>query len=41
VWLKYFNEMTVREIAVELNMSKSAVAEMIVRAEKKMKVFLE
>jgi len=40
VWLKYFNEMTVRQIAAELNISKSAAAETIARAEKKMKIIL-
>jgi len=41
VWLKYFNEMTVREIAAELSISKSAVAELITKAEGKMRVILE
>ena len=41
VWLKYFNEMSLREIAAELNIGKSAVAEMIERAENKMRKFLK
>ncbi|MDR0856293.1 MAG: sigma-70 family RNA polymerase sigma factor [Clostridiales bacterium] len=37
IWLKYFNEMTVREIAAEVNVSKSTVADRIAKAEEKMK----
>ncbi|MDR3319157.1 MAG: sigma-70 family RNA polymerase sigma factor [Clostridiales bacterium] len=40
IWLKYFNEMTVREVAAELNKSKSTVHELIIRAENKMRAVM-
>jgi RNA polymerase sigma-70 factor (ECF subfamily) len=41
IWLKYFNEMTVREIAAELNTARSTVQERIVRAEEHLRSFLK
>ncbi len=37
IWLKYYNDMTVREIAAELSMPKSTVHELIKAAEAKLK----
>lgn len=41
IYYKYYIDMTVREIAAELNMSKSAVQRTIERAENKLKNFLD
>ncbi len=40
IWLKYYNDMTIREIAFELNLPKSTVCDTIARAEAKMKIVL-
>ena len=40
VWLKYFNDYTVREIAEETKLGKSTVQEVIKRAEEKLKKYL-
>ncbi len=40
IWLKYYNDMTVRDIALELKMPKSTVQERIKTAEKKLKEIL-
>lgn len=37
IWLKYYNDMTVRDIASELNMSKSTVQDCIKAAENKLR----
>ena len=37
IWLKYYNDMTVREIASELSIPKSTVQEIIKNAESKLK----
>lgn len=41
VWLKYYNEMTVREIASELALAKSTAQDIISRAETKLKTLLK
>lgn len=41
IWLKYYNDMTVREIAEELKMSKSTVQDAIKSSERKLKEILE
>ena len=41
IWLKYYNDMTVRTIASELNLPKSTVQSIITVAEKKLKKYLE
>lgn len=40
VWLRYYNDLTVRAIATELNMPRSTVAEMLKSAETKLKNLL-
>ncbi len=40
IWLRYYNEMPVRQIAEELGMKKSTANDMIKRAEDKLKVLL-
>jgi len=40
IWLKYFNDYTVREIAEESGVSKSSVQDIIKRAEGKLREFL-
>lgn len=40
VWLKYFNDLTVKEIANELNMPSSTVHFMLKKSEKKLKEIL-
>lgn len=37
IWLKYYNDMTIRQIASELNIAKSTVQEKIKTAESKLK----
>lgn len=41
IWLKYYNDMTVREIAKELDMPRSSVGDIILSAEKKLKDILK
>jgi RNA polymerase sigma-70 factor (ECF subfamily) len=41
IWLKYFNDYTVREIAAEANLGKSTVQEIIKKAEEKLKQYLK
>ena len=41
IWLKYYNEMTVREIAIELDLAKSTAQDIISRAETKLKTLLK
>lgn len=41
IWLKYFNDMTVREISQELNIAKSTVQDNIKNAEKTLKALLK
>lgn len=41
IWLKYYNEMTVREIADELELPKSTAQDVISRAETKLKKILQ
>ncbi|MCL2797512.1 MAG: RNA polymerase sigma factor [Firmicutes bacterium] len=41
IWLKYFNDFTVRQIAAESGISKSSVQDLIKKAEKKLKEYLE
>ena len=41
IWLKYFNDYTVREIAAETGISKSSVQDLIKRAEQKLREFME
>ena len=41
IWLKYFNDCTVREIADETKLSKSTVQDVIKQAEKKLKEYLK
>ena len=41
IWLKYFNDYTVREIADETKLGKSTVQEVIKRAEEKLKQYLK
>jgi RNA polymerase sigma-70 factor (ECF subfamily) len=40
IWLKYYNEMTVREIAAELHVAKSTAQDLITRAEEKLRKML-
>lgn len=40
IWLKYYNDMTIREIAQELNLPRSSVFELIKRAEERLKRML-
>lgn len=41
IWLKYYNDMTVREIAAELGLPRSTVQDAVSAAEKKLKKLLE
>jgi len=41
IWLKYYNDMTVREISQQTNMKKSTVQDNIKRAEEKLKLLLK
>ena len=41
IWLKYFNDYTVREIAAETGISKSSVQDIIKRAERNLREFME
>jgi len=41
IWLKYFNDYTIRDISAETSISKSSVADLIKKAEKKLKEFLQ
>lgn len=41
IWLKYYNDMTVREIAAEANMKKTTVQDLIKRAEQKLSELLK
>lgn len=41
IWLKYFNDMTVREISAELNLAKSTVQDSIKKAERALKILLK
>lgn len=41
VWLKYYNDMTVRDIAFELDLPKSTAGDIITRAETKMRKIIE
>ncbi len=41
IWLKYYNDMTVREIAAETKMKKTTTQDLIKRAEKKLSELLK
>ena len=41
IWLKYFNDYTVREIAAETKLSKSGVHDIIKKAEQRLREFME
>lgn len=40
IWLKYYNDMTIRDIAFEMNLPKSTVSDIIARAELKMRTII-
>lgn len=41
IWLKYYNDMTIREIAADTGIKKTTVQDLIKRAEQKLKKILE
>lgn len=41
IWLKYYNDMTIREIAAEINMKKTTVQDLLKRTESKLLKMLE